>query len=101
MAITIQTLAALVFLGSVVFDAIRRGQAREQERRDNILRALLYEWSQISLPPPENAVPKSPAEIGGLISERQVKFFNRRLAEIGERWTVPLSTKVVIPIRFG
>ena len=85
----IQTLAAGVFLISIVWDARRRAREREQRRRDDLIKALHHEWSNISnIPPPES--PKTPAEIGGIFSQRQIEFFNKRLKEMGERWTCPL-----------
>ena len=58
-AAVIQAAAAAVFLASVVWDAKRRARLSEQQRRDAIIRALHYEWSQLAIPGP----PKTPAEI--------------------------------------
>ena len=70
---------------------------RERERRYNLLRVLLYEWTQSHL-----IEAKEPAERAGLISERQIDFFNKRLKEERERWTVPVSKgMMVVPILAG
>jgi Na+(H+)/acetate symporter ActP len=97
-AAIIQAVAAAVFLGTVLFNVIWQRYTREQERRYNILRVLLYEWTQSHL-----IEAKSPAERAGFISFRQIDFFNKRLKEIGERWTVPASKRgmVVVPILPG
>ena len=87
-AAVIQATAAFVFLFSVVYDARRRRGLSEQERRDAIIGALHYEWTQTALPDAADH-PKTPAEIGGLFSPRQMEFFNTRLKEIGEPWTYP------------
>jgi hypothetical protein len=84
-AAVIQAIAAAVFLGSVVWESKRRARLAEQQRRDRIIAALHFEWSQVATPGP----PKTPAEIGGLFSERQIDFFNARLHEMGEPWSYP------------
>lgn len=88
-AAVVQAVAAAVFLGSVVWDAKRRARLSEQERRERIIKGLLHEWSQTALPPTESDRPKTPAEIGGIFSQRQIDFFNTRLTEMGENWTYP------------
>jgi hypothetical protein len=96
-AAAIQALAALVFLGTVVFNVFWQRRIRERDRRYNLLRVLLYEWTQSHL-----IEAKRPDERAGLISSRQVDFFNDRLKELGERWTVPVSKgMVVVPILAG
>jgi hypothetical protein len=82
-AAVIQAAAAAVFLVSVVWDAKRRARLSEQQRRDAIISALLHEWSNVAIP----GGPKTPAEIGGLFSQRQIDFFNARLKEMGEPWS--------------
>jgi hypothetical protein len=84
-ASVIQAAGAGVFLISVVWDAKRRARLSEQGRRDAIIKALHYEWNNIALPGP----PKTPAEIGGIFSQRQIDFFNTRLEEMGELWSYP------------
>jgi hypothetical protein len=50
-------------------------------------KGLLFEWSQTALPSTDP--PKTPAEIGGLFSPRQIEFFNTRLKAMGENFTYP------------
>jgi hypothetical protein len=85
-ATIIQTVAAFVFLVSVLYDAYRRIQLSEQERRDNIIKALHDEWVKTS-----SIEQKTPAEYAGVFSQRQIDFFNKRLAEMGEPWTYPFQ----------
>jgi hypothetical protein len=56
-AAVVQALAAGAFLWGVRLDAKRRAQLAEQERRDQIIHALHFEWTQTALPdtePPKN-----------------------------------------------
>jgi len=90
-AALIQALAALVFLGSVVWDERarkiernRRAKLNEQERRDRIINALFSSW-QLS------GSNMTPDELSGIFSQRQIEFFNTKLKELGENWTYPFD----------
>lgn len=100
-AAIIQGAAALVFMQSVRRDDRRRKEGKEGERRDGILKALLYEWSQTN-PTIDPQIGRKPPELGGLLSERQIIAFNQRLREMGEPGSLPLHSPrpvVVIPVR--
>jgi hypothetical protein len=95
-AAELQALAAVIFMFTVAFNAFWHYRVRKQERRYNILRVLLYEWTQGA----DEA--RKPTERAGLISPRQIDFFNERLKEMGERWTVSKRKRmVVVPILPG
>jgi hypothetical protein len=82
-AAIIQAVAAVVFLGSVVFDAYRRYRLRVQERRDYLIRYYSLIWSNS----PALSVGRTPEEAHGFHSQRQIDFINAQLKARGERWT--------------
>jgi hypothetical protein len=84
-AAVVQAVAALVFLGSVVWDAKRRARLSEQERRDAIIQSLFELWV---LTPFEA---RTAEETHRIFSQRQIDFFNSRLKEMGENWTYPFK----------
>jgi hypothetical protein len=92
-ATIIQTVAASVFLFSVLYDGYRRIRLSEEERRDNIIKALHQEW--VATNP---IAAKTAAEYAGIFSERQIEFFNQRLQEIGEPWRYPFQRFRWLPI---
>jgi aminoglycoside phosphotransferase family enzyme len=83
----IQTVAAAVFLGSVVYDAHRRAKLREQERRDGLINAFHHLWRQSNFP----NVSLTNEELSNIYSQRQIDFFNSKLRETGEKWTFPFK----------
>jgi hypothetical protein len=90
-AAVIQAVGALVFLGSVWWEAVQRNRERqfrarldEQERRDRIIDRLLFVWNN-------SANEKTYDEIAGFYSQRQIEFFNERLKKMGENWTYPFE----------
>jgi hypothetical protein len=92
-AAVIQALAAVVFLGSVVWDARdrrrereRRAKLNEQERRDGIINVLFSAWMHSS---PQGGM--MPDEVSGIFSQRQIEYFNTRLKAMGENWTYPFE----------
>ncbi len=93
-AAIIQTVAAVVFLGSVGFDAYRRYRLSEQERRDHLIRHLSLIWSK----DPTLSAGRTEEEAHGFYSQRQIDFFNAQLKARGERWTYdPLRRDHVLP----
>jgi hypothetical protein len=81
-AALIQAAAAIIFLATVVCDARRRNRQADEERRKTIIRALQFEFS---VGPGGQTV----SEAAGILSTRQIEFFNKRLKELGETWTYP------------
>jgi hypothetical protein len=78
-ATIIQTFAALVFLGSVWWDA----RSRRQAHREAIVEKLHRRW--MLAPEPEAT---DTERAGYPISDRQVGKYNQWLAEAGEHWRV-------------
>ena len=93
-ATIIQTVAAIVFLCSVVWDARarrherqRRARLAEQEHRDRLVGALRHLWVQSTL----MAVSKTDEELSGFDSPRIIDFINQQLEARGETWRYPFK----------
>jgi hypothetical protein len=93
-AAIIQALAALVFLGTVVYDARSRKTDRqrqaalvEQHRRDNLISALARLWRQTNT----FNISFTDEELSGFFSQRQIDFINDQLKSRGESWRYPFD----------
>jgi len=86
-AAVIQAIGAVVFCGTVFYDARERKKRRERERRYNLIGALdrLYRQTQ------GFTVGLTDEELSGFYSDRQIAFFNSKLREQGEKWTFPFE----------
>jgi hypothetical protein len=89
-AAVVQALAAAVFLGGVVYDVHQRKKLREQERRDNVIKALCYQFDTAhGFPTQVNYGRAVTAEEGEDLHKQRIDFVNTRLKEMGETWTYP------------
>jgi hypothetical protein len=81
----IQAFGAVVFCGSVIYDASVRKKSRERERRENLIGGLarLYVYKE------GINVGLTEEERSGFYSARQIEFFNSELRKRGEKWTYP------------
>jgi hypothetical protein len=99
-AAIIQGVAAIVFLGSVAWDARERRherQRREQTSRDNIVAALARLWRQRYVA--SFTIAMTDEELAGFYSERQIIFFNQQLEEMGLAWRYPFKPGCNIYVR--
>ena len=60
---------------------------KEINRRNNIISSLRQLWVQTE----GIKVGNTAEEISGFFSERQIEFFNLKLREFGEEWTIPFN----------
>jgi hypothetical protein len=82
-AAVIQAAGAVLFFGTVFWDARNRWWDREQERRKNLIRRLHGLWRQsVGI-----NVSMTDEELAGFYTPRQIEFFNAKLREQGETWT--------------
>jgi hypothetical protein len=82
-AAVIQAAGAVLFFGTVFFDARNRRRDRERERRERFIRGLHGLWRQsVGI-----NVGMTDEELAGFYSPRQIEFFNAKLRERGETWT--------------
>ena len=84
-AAVIQAIGAMVFCGSVVYEAVTRAKLREQQRRYNLINLITNIWNSTL----DGGMTLE--EQCGFPSERQIEFFNSELRERGEKWTFPFK----------
>lgn len=99
-AAIIQAVAAIVFLGSVAWDARERRherQRREQRNRDDIIAALARLWRQRYVA--SFTIAMTDEELAGFYSQRQITFFNQQLEEMSLTWRYPFKPDANIYVR--
>jgi hypothetical protein len=90
-AALIQAGGAILFAGTVIYEAIRR----HLERKAQIINGLHDVWNQSTDPPKTLEEQVGPP----FASPRQIRFYNERLHDLGKHWSYPIKGVPVIRVK--